>query len=258
MCRKAHGAPYATYTSCTEEELTWTGNLDLIAEYPSSEDVTRRFCRTCGGSLPGSVTSNGRMFLPMGSHENGAGFSGGHHLFVGSNAPWLPITDDLPQHETYPAAPGIHSDLRVYEGPAPSVAPGEGIRGSCLCGTVTYTVKPPFKEIHNCHCERCRHTRGAAHTTNGFVPADAVTFQSGLDHVVRYKLPEAVRFAVTFCDICGGGVARVDADRGIASIPMGALDDDPGQGADDHIYVAYKADRWEIAGDLPQFQKFTG
>ena len=48
---------------------------------------------------------------------------------------------------------------------------------------------------------------------------------------------------------------RLDDSRGIAIIPFGSLDDDPGRGGDDHIFVASKADWDKITDDLPQFDE---
>ena len=46
---------------------------------------------------------------------------------------------------------------------------------------------------------------------------------------------------------------RLDAGRGIAVIPLGALDDDPEARAAAHIFVDYMAKWYEITDDLPQF-----
>ena len=40
--------------------------------------------------------------------------------------------------------------------------------------------------------------------------------------------------------------------------PFGSLDDDPGRGADDHIFVASKAPWHEITDDLPRFDEAPG
>ena len=255
MCRKAHGAAFATYTQCAGADLTWSGDRALIADYRSSEDITRRFCRQCGSTLPGTILSNGQMFLPMGAHDNGSGLSGGEHIFTAAKLPWLDIGDELPQHDAYPAE---SSHFKTYDPAPPPETDIPGLRGSCLCGTVRFVVRPEFSAIHNCHCTRCRRTRGAAFTTNGFVPDDAVTFLSGEDHVVRYNLPGARIFAACFCDICGGGVARIDSFRGLANIPMAVLDDPAPRGPDDHIFTASKADWWDIPDDLPRFSEAPG
>ena len=45
---------------------------------------------------------------------------------------------------------------------------------------------------------------------------------------MSYKIPEALRFTQSFCRECGGKLPRVDPERKLAVVPMGALDDDPG------------------------------
>ncbi len=32
------------------------------------------------------------------------------------------------------------------------------MRGSCLCGGVTFNVELPFRRANHCHCSRCRNT----------------------------------------------------------------------------------------------------
>tara|TARA_B100000315_G_scaffold245638_1_gene271794 strand:- start:480 stop:644 length:165 start_codon:yes stop_codon:yes gene_type:complete len=48
---------------------------------------------------------------------------------------------------------------------------------------------------------------------------------------------------------------RLREETGNAVVPLGCLDDDPGQGADDHIFTGSKAPWYDIGGDLPQFDE---
>jgi hypothetical protein len=36
------------------------------------------------------------------------------------------------------------------------------VKGSCLCGAVTYEITGPFEYVGNCHCSICRKSHGAA------------------------------------------------------------------------------------------------
>ena len=132
------------------------------------------------------------------------------------------------------------------------------LRGSCLCGGAAYEVTGPIRVVHNCHCSRCRKARAAAHTTNGFTAMEDVRYTRGGDALRTYRLPEARHFSQVFCPTCGSGMPRRDPERGIAVIPFGSLDDDPGRGADDHIFVASKAPWHEITDDLPRFDETPG
>jgi hypothetical protein len=126
------------------------------------------------------------------------------------------------------------------------------IRGSCLCGSVRYEVTQDPLWAHNCHCSRCRKTRGAPFATNLFVPLDGLRFTQGEDQVRSYKPPEAARFTHAFCGLCGSTLPWRDVVRGLANVPMGSLDDDPGVRARANIFVASKAPWFTITDDLPQ------
>ena len=48
--------------------------------------------------------------------------------------------------------------------------------GSCLCGSIRYTLDRPIEEIDHCHCSMCRRFHGAAFATYGRVPRQALGF----------------------------------------------------------------------------------
>ncbi|MBT6430068.1 MAG: GFA family protein [Rhodospirillaceae bacterium] len=249
ICRKAHGAPFATYASTAQENYRLVAGADAIRQYESSPGFNRLFCGTCGSVVPEHI--DGRAVIPTGCLDDDPGISAAMHIFVASKAPWYKITDDLPQHDTYPADSGL-SEIAKPE--RDGAAPGH-LHGSCLCGGVAYEVSAPFTVVHNCHCSRCRKSRAAAHTTNGFTAAEAVRFLKGEELLASYKVPDAKTYTPTFCRICGAGMPRLRPETGNAVIPMASLDDDPGRGADDHIFTGSKASWYEITGDLPQFHE---
>lgn len=86
MCRKAHGAPFATFTSCPADQFQWTAGADNVAGYASSAELHRAFCKTCGSAVPGHHASGDSVFLPAGSFDDDAGLRGGEHIFVASKA----------------------------------------------------------------------------------------------------------------------------------------------------------------------------
>jgi len=51
MCRKAHGASYATFARFDHADFHVLEGADRIATYRSSETVRRTFCSVCGSSL---------------------------------------------------------------------------------------------------------------------------------------------------------------------------------------------------------------
>ena len=253
MCRKAHAAPFATYVGIASESLVWQSGEEAVVRHESSPGFSRAFCGECGSVVP-ETYDDGRVYMPAGCLDGDPGVRPSAHIFATSKAPWYEIPDDLPRHDAYPAP----EDGPVIDRPAPGPAAPGVLRGSCLCGDVAYEVRKPLKAVHNCHCSRCRKARAAAHTTNGFTEVDGVVFLRGEDQLKTYKLPSARYFTQVFCTRCGSGMPRLDPSRGIAIIPLGSLDDDPGRGADDHIFVGSKASWYEITDDLPRFEGAPG
>jgi len=249
MCRKAHGAAFGTYYWMPDKNFRWACARDTIVEYVSSPELTRAFCGRCGSVVPNGDDEGRYMFVPAGCHDDG--FEVDAHIFVGSKAPWHDITDDLPRYDAYPP----DDDSPVYQNKSLPDAPADTIRGGCLCDAVEFHVLEPFKVIHNCFCSRCRQARAAAYTTNGFTSMHGVRFIQGEKHVSLYKIPTARYFTHAFCNTCGSGLPRVDAQRNIAVIPLGALDDDPVSRPADNIFVASRALWYDITDDLPSYDE---
>ena len=47
MCRKAHGAAFATYASVSRDAFEWLSGAGEAASYESSPGFHRAFCRHC-------------------------------------------------------------------------------------------------------------------------------------------------------------------------------------------------------------------
>ena len=252
MCRKAHGAPFATYAMGSVEHFRFDQGEEAVTRYESSPGFVRAFCSGCGSVVP-HPTPGSEIDIPVGPLDDDPGMRATCHIFAKWKAPWHPITDSLPRHEAFESA----GEPTVDRPSAPRSTDGV-LRGSCLCGGAAYEVTGSIKVVHNCHCSRCRKARAAAHTTNGFTAMADVRFTRGEDTLRTYRLPEARHFSQVFCRTCGSGMPRLDPGRGVAVIPFGSLDDDPERGAEDHIFVASKSPWYEISDDLPQFDEMPG
>lgn len=245
-CRKAHGTAFATYVAGAEDSFHLNGAAQIV-RFDASSGMARCFCRRCGSVVPGDA-ERGNVFVPAGNLLDDPGVRPVAHIFVASKAPWFEIHDDLPRFDAYP--PG-------YDGPivadrAPLDPPGKP-RGSCLCGAVSYILEGAPLRAYNCHCSRCRLERSSAHCSNMFTSADSVRFTRGEDQLASYKVPEAKFFTHVFCRTCGSPMPRINRESGLAGVPMGSLDDDPGFRPQAHIFVASKAPWFEIPADgLPR------
>lgn len=100
MCRKFHGAAFATYGEAQLAGFRWLqGEADLQA-YTADNGTTRRFCRNCGSSMTFSSINypDGIVDIALGTLDSNLDMSPDAHIFVGSKAGWSEILDDLPQY----------------------------------------------------------------------------------------------------------------------------------------------------------------
>lgn len=51
MCRKGHGAAFATYLSIEKAKVRFLSGEDQLTAYNSSSTIVRKFCRTCGSNI---------------------------------------------------------------------------------------------------------------------------------------------------------------------------------------------------------------
>jgi hypothetical protein len=249
-CRKAHGSPYVTFLVVREDQLRLTHGRDRIVRYESTPGYFRPFCGGCGSAVPDSTGSNGYVGVPAGPFDGDPGVRPTAHIFAASKAPWFEMHDDLPRFDAYP--PGLGDPGVPTREP---LDPPGGVRGSCLCGQVTFVVDaPPFRCL-TCHCLRCRKASSSANVSNMACRLDEVRFTRGEALLVAFKVPEARFFTTVFCGVCGSRMPRLDRERKLAIIPMGTLDDDPGVRPQAHIFVGSKA-AWDEIGDdgLPQYE----
>ena len=129
------------------------------------------------------------------------------------------------------------------------------IRGSCLCGAVSYGITEPFEEMHHCHCSRCRKAHGAAFSTFARTSKSSLRFVSGEDRVRHFRSsPPAQR---SFCGDCGSNLLfQIDALPQAVWVAIGSVDGDPGLRPQAHIFVGSKAAWYAIEDDLPQFSEY--
>ena len=247
MCRKVHGAAFATYVGTPAENFRYTAGEDKIATYESSPGGHRPFCPRCGSVL--AAVFDGFAFMAAGNVDGEIGHELDSHIFVASKAPWHEITDSAPQFDGYPPGydkPGVDFPAREPE--------REGATGgSCLCGAVAYEFDGPVDRFILCHCSRCRRSRSAAHSAQVFLPAERFRWLRGEEDIRRYQYPGA-GFTPSFCSTCGSLMPRT-TDSGLAIIPAGSLDQDPDGRPQMHIFVGSKAPWFEITDDLPQFRE---
>lgn len=107
ICRKSHGAAFATWGIIDPDQFRWTAGEALLQGHESSPGALRCFCSRCGSPLV--CTFHGAVGeVVVGTLDDDPGARPSEHIFVDSKAPWHEITDALPQHADWPPgmAPG--------------------------------------------------------------------------------------------------------------------------------------------------------
>ena len=128
------------------------------------------------------------------------------------------------------------------------------MKGSCLCGAVTYEVQPPFKLFQYCHCSRCRKFTGSAHASNLFVAPEQFSWLTGADRIGRYEPPEAKYFATCFCKCCGSSLPwEAQGGRNLV-IPAGTLDDEPDIRPGGNVFWGSRASWYEETCAMAKFE----
>jgi len=129
----------------------------------------------------------------------------------------------------------------------------EQIKGSCLCGEVTYEYTGPVKVFQYCHCSRCRKFTGTAHASNIIGDPEDFKWLTGEDNLGRFELEEAKHFATSFCKKCGSSLPWLTQSKKAFIIPAGTLDTDPGVKPIHNIYCADKATWYEDPASLIKY-----
>ncbi|MGH8178078.1 MAG: GFA family protein [Steroidobacter sp.] len=251
MCRKHTGALHDTGVGVSASGFRWISGEEAVTRHKSSSgaNFSRAFCMHCGSAAPSMADDGSSMVVPAGSLDGDLDFKPQAHIFVGSKSPSCTITDALPQFEKYPP----QYDMPSVERLSPELKEGL-LQGSCLCGDVAFEVDETPRRMVNCHCSRCRRSRGGAHGTSVFVNMDKLRWVRGAGQVKTFRMPDAFLFAISFCERCGGLMPAAFERIGKYIVPVGALDTPLDLKPSLHIYVGSKAPWFEITDDLPQFE----
>ena len=103
MCRKFHGAAYATYAQAKHKNFHWISGEASIKNYIGENGTVRKFCKDCGSSLifQDDITDNHDIVhFAAGTLDTEIEVSPDVHIYVESKANWLKLEDDLPKYET--------------------------------------------------------------------------------------------------------------------------------------------------------------
>jgi len=100
MCRKFHGAAFATFGEALVEDFRWLSGEEKLKEYLGSNGTKRVFCCDCGSSLifVPSYDSGKLIEFALGTLDSVIPNRPDAHIFTHYSVPWNPIADNLPQY----------------------------------------------------------------------------------------------------------------------------------------------------------------
>lgn len=104
MCRKGHGAAFATYAAVAWDQFTITAGEGYIQSYQSSPGITRTFCRQCGANLQFIPEGRSRFGIAVGTLDSDPGVKASYEIWTSARAPWWDPHQALESHETEPGA----------------------------------------------------------------------------------------------------------------------------------------------------------
>ncbi len=126
------------------------------------------------------------------------------------------------------------------------------MKGSCLCGAVTYEVGPYDMKIGLCSCRTCRKTHAAPFVATARVQRDNFRWLSGEDKLRAFESsPGKNRH---FCTVCGSHLIAEHPGEPHVILRVASLDDDPGARPLIHIWRSHEVP-WCVSG--PEVKSFA-
>lgn len=100
MCRKFHGAAFATFGESLKSNFHWIEGENLLKSYVASNKTTRQFCSICGSSLTFTAPAHPHLVeFTVGTLDDPIDIKPDAHIYTGSKADWYDISDELPQYD---------------------------------------------------------------------------------------------------------------------------------------------------------------
>lgn len=100
MCRKFHGAAFATYGEVQQGDFRWLQGEELLQSFKADNGTTRKFCAKCGSSLIFESAGEGRdvIDIALASLDDAPKLRPDAHIYLSSQVGWLRLNDDLPKY----------------------------------------------------------------------------------------------------------------------------------------------------------------
>ncbi len=120
------------------------------------------------------------------------------------------------------------------------------LKGSCLCGKVTFTATGALRDPAACHCSQCRKQSG-----HYWAAVSVASRDFHMKGPVRwYEASDTAKRG--FCPNCGSFLFWKGNDEDEIGVALGALVAPTGLRLERHIFVEDKGEYYDIADNVPQ------
>lgn len=102
QCRKCSGSDYAIIGALESYSFRFIQGESYIKYYRKSAETSMAFCRSCGSHLFNRKLAQHKYYIRLGVLNRFPTQQPSFHIFVASKAPWVRITDGLPQYLKLP------------------------------------------------------------------------------------------------------------------------------------------------------------
>ncbi len=103
-CQYSSGGAYSTIVGVATDALTLEGELaGYTVDTDSGNQVTRRFCPTCGAPILSELSASSAMtVLKAASLDDPSWLTPAMHIWTASGQPWAETSPDLPKFAKNP------------------------------------------------------------------------------------------------------------------------------------------------------------
>ncbi|MCK0163299.1 GFA family protein [Marinobacter sp. S6332] len=121
-----------------------------------------------------------------------------------------------------------------------------GLKGSCLCGEISYEVDSVDMPIVHCHCKTCRKAHAAPFASTAGIKRENFRWLKGAGSMSTFESSSGkLRH---FCKHCGSHLVAERPVQPHVIIRVATLDDDPELRPEAHIWASHHEPWLEYEG----------
>ena len=126
------------------------------------------------------------------------------------------------------------------------------VRGSCLCGEISYTLESDLLFLYHCHCLECRKFSGSSNATNATVVGADLKIADPNNKLTSFSLQNGARY---FCSNCGSPIYSTADGGEYPSLHCGSINEYPDRQLDANLWTSEKCSWTRIDPDVQNFAK---